>query len=253
MGSHVQKRTVLAYHEIMPESDYSYCVPAGNFKEHLQLLSGGTQAGQAAQITFDDGERSQMEIAGPLLHEQGISATYFVTPGLVGTAHKFLSWEQLAELKRAGHSVQSHGWSHKFLTACDDCELEHELKTSKQSLEDQLGAPVEEISIPGGRWNARVLRACGEAGYRRVYVSEPWIAAEMCGVQVIGRFMVRNTTSIEQLERIVRGDRATLRRMKMRSQIRKSIVNLVGDERYHRLWCRLTGYDQFEEARQQSQ
>jgi peptidoglycan/xylan/chitin deacetylase (PgdA/CDA1 family) len=253
MASHLQKRTVLAYHEIMPESDYSYCVPAGKFKEQLQMLTGGDQLGHVAHITFDDGERSQMEIAGPLLHEQGIRATYFVTPGLIGTAHKFLSWEQLAQLKRAGHSVQSHGWSHKFLTACDDCELEHELKTSKQSLEDQLGAPVEEISIPGGRWSARVLRACADAGYRRVYVSEPWIAAEMSGVQVIGRFMVRNTTSTKQLEKIVRGDGATLRKMKLRSQIRKSIVSLVGDDRYHRLWCRLTGYDQFEDARQQSQ
>jgi hypothetical protein len=75
----------------------------------------------------------------------------------------------------------------------------------------------------------------------------------MSGVQVIGRFMVRNTTSTKQLEKIVRGDGATLRKMKLRSQIRKSIVSLVGDDRYHRLWCRLTGYDQFEDARQQSQ
>jgi len=253
MGSHVQKRAILAYHEIMPESDYSYCVPAGNFKDHLQVFSDQLHAGHAAQITFDDGEQSQMEVAGPLLHESGIKATYFVTPGLIGTAHKFLGWDQLAQLKSAGHSVQSHGWSHKFLTTCDDCELEHELKMSKQSLEDQLGAPVEEMSIPGGRWDTRVLRACADAGYQRVYVSEPWIAAEMCGVEVLGRFMVRNTTSIEQLKKVVRGDRATLRKMRMRSQIRKSIVSLVGDDRYHRLWCRLTGYDQFEEARQQSQ
>jgi hypothetical protein len=42
-----------------------------------------------------------------------------------------------------------------------------------------------------------------------------------------------------------------LRKMKMRFQIRRGIVNLVGDDRYHRLWCRLTGYNEFEEARQQ--
>ena len=86
-----------------------------------------------------------------------------------------------------------------------------------------------------------------------MYVSEPWMASEMFGVRVLGRFMVRNNTSLEQLERIVRGDRATLRKMKMRSQIRKGIVSLVGDDRYHRLWCRLTGYNEFEQARQQGQ
>jgi peptidoglycan/xylan/chitin deacetylase (PgdA/CDA1 family) len=251
MSSRFQNKTILAYHEVMPESDYAYCVPSRQFREQLRKLQDCAAAGFATQVTFDDGERSEMEIAGPLLREHGIKATYFVTPGLIGTAHKFLGWEELKELRTAGHFIQSHGWSHKFLTACDDRELQHELMMSKEKLEDRLGQLVEEISIPGGRWDQRVLRACADAGYRRVYVSEPWLAQEMFGVQVLGRFMVRKTTSLELFERIVRGDRATLRKMKMRSQIRKGIVNLVGDDRYHRLWCRITGYNEFEEARQQ--
>jgi peptidoglycan/xylan/chitin deacetylase (PgdA/CDA1 family) len=221
------------------------------FKDQLGILSHGSEAGAGALVTFDDGELSQMEIAAPLLLEFGIKATYFITPGLIGTARKFLGWEQLRQLQAEGHSVQSHGWSHKFLTGCDDHDLKHELKMSRQTLEDRLGNRVEEISIPGGRWDARVLRACADAGYRRVYVSEPWIATEMCGVKVLGRFMVRNTTSLQQFESIVRRDKAMLRKMKMRFQIRRGIVNLVGDDRYHRIWCRLTGYNEFEGARQQ--
>jgi peptidoglycan/xylan/chitin deacetylase (PgdA/CDA1 family) len=251
MSSHAQNKAILAYHEVMPETNYSYCVPLRQFKDQLGILSHGSEAGAGALVTFDDGELSQMEIAAPLLLEFGIKATYFVTPGLIGTARKFLGWEQLRQLQAAGHSVQSHGWSHKFLTACDDRGLKHELTMSRQTLEDRLGDRVEEISIPAGRWNARVLRACAAAGYQRVYVSEPWIATEMFGLKVLGRFMVRNTTSLQQFERIVRGDRATLRKMKMRFQIRRGILNLVGDDRYHRLWCRLTGYNEFEEARQQ--
>jgi len=251
MSSHAQNQAILAYHEVMPESNYSYCVPLRQFKDQLGILSHGLESGPGALVTFDDGELSQMEIAAPLLLDFGIKATYFITPGLIGTARKFLSWEQLRQLQAAGHSVQSHGWSHKFLTGCDDHDLKHELKMSRQTLEDRLGDRVEEISIPGGRWDARVLRACADAGYRRVYVSEPWIATEIFGVKVLGRFMVRNTTSLQQFERIVRGDKAMLRKMKMRFQIRRGIVNLVGDDRYHRLWCRLTGYNDFEEARQQ--
>jgi len=251
MSSHAQPTAILAYHEVMPESNYSYCVSLRQFKDQLGILGHGSEAEFGAHVTFDDGELSQMEMAGPLLLEYGIKATYFVTPGLIGTARKFLGWEQLRQLQAAGHTVQSHGWSHKFLTACNDRDLKHELQISRQTLEERLGEKVEEISIPGGRWDERVLRACAEAGYRQVYVSEPWMATEMFGVKVLGRFMVRNTTSLQQFERIVRGDRATLRKMKMRSQIRRGIVNLVGDDRYHRLWCRLTGYNEFEEARQQ--
>jgi peptidoglycan/xylan/chitin deacetylase (PgdA/CDA1 family) len=253
MSSHLQRRAILAYHEVMPESDYAYCVPLSKFREQMQMVSVEAEACVTAQVTFDDGERSEKEIAGSVLAELGIKATYFITPGLIGTAQKFLRWDELRELQAAGHSVQSHGWSHKFLTACSESELNHELRMSRQAIEDRLGAGVEEISIPGGRWNTRVLRACADAGYRRVYVSEPWIESEMSGVRVLGRFMVRNNTSLGQLERIVRGDRATLRKMKMRSQIRKGIVSLVGDDRYHRLWCRLTGYNEFEQARQQGQ
>ena len=253
MGSHLQTRAILAYHEVMAESDYDYCVPVSRFREQMRMLSDENQAGATAQVTFDDGERSEKEIAGAVLAEFGIKATYFITPGLIGTAHKFLGWDELKDLQAAGHSVQSHGWSHKFLTTCSESELHDELKMSKHAIEDRLGAGVEEISIPGGRWNTRVLRACADAGYRNVYVSEPWMAAEMFGVNVLGRFMVRRNTSPQQLERIVRGDRATLRKMKMKSQIRKGIVSLVGDDRYHRLWCRLTGYNEFEQARQQGQ
>ena len=244
---------VLAYHEVMPESDYAYCVTSSAFAEHLALFdsigrSGGPEL--PVQITFDDGERSQYLNASPLLAENGIFATYFVTPGLIGTAAKFLGWNELKTLQNAGHSIQSHGWSHRFLTFCSDAELAHELLSSRQMLEDKLGDLVEEISVPGGRWNWRVIKACADAGYRRVYVSDPWVAENMFGIQVIGRFMVRRTTTATELLKVVQQDRYALGKIRVRSQIKQAIVGLVGDGLYHRLWCRLTGYNEFEAARQ---
>jgi len=153
-------------------------------------------------------------------------------------------------LQDAGHSIQSHGWSHKFLTFCSDAELAHELLASRQLLEDKLGDLVEEISVPGGRWNRRVIKACADAGYRRVYVSDPWVAENMFGIQVIGRFMVRRTTTAAELLKVLRQDRYALGKIRVRSQIKQAIVGLVGDGLYHRLWCRLTGYNEFEAARQ---
>ncbi len=241
---------VLAYHEVMPESNYAYCVTSEAFAQQMRLLQVARSEGHETQITFDDGEQSQQLNAAPLLADYGFHATYFVTPGLIGTAGKFLSWAQLAELRDAGHAIHSHGWSHVFLTSCKDAELAHELSASRQFLEQKLGAPVDSISIPGGRWDRRVLRACGEAGYRKVFVSEPWIDREVEGVHVVGRFMVKKTTTLDELRRIVQRDRKKLWTLKTRAQVRKGLVSLVGDERYHRLWCRLTGYNEFEEARQ---
>jgi len=246
------RNMVLAYHEVMPESNYAYCVTAASFAEQLRLLDSLKKTKSfGAQITFDDGEQSQFHNALPLLAEHGFKATYFVTPGLIGTAAKFLGWDDFRALQSAGHSVQSHGWSHKFLTLCSEAELAHELRASKQSLEDNLGEAVEEISVPGGRWDRRVLHACAAAGYRRIYVSHPWVETEIDGVKVIGRFMVRRTTTIAELEKIVAKNRSALRKLRLRSQLREGLVGVLGDSLYHRLWCRLTGYNDFEAARQQ--
>jgi peptidoglycan/xylan/chitin deacetylase (PgdA/CDA1 family) len=252
MQRSADRNIVLAYHEVMPESNYAYCVTSNAFAQQLHLLHLLQETKSlGALITFDDGEQSQLHNALPLLAEHGFKATYFVTPGLIGTAAKFLGWEELKRLQAAGHSVQSHGWSHKFLTFCSEAELAHELRASKQSLEDNLGSAIDEISVPGGRWDMRVIKACAAAGYRRGYVSHPWVEAEVEGVQVIGRFMVRRTTSIIELEKIVAKDPSALRKLRMRSQLREGLVGVLGDSLYHRLWCRLTGYNDFEAARQQ--
>jgi hypothetical protein len=95
-----------------------------------------------------------------------------------------------------------------------------------------------------------VIKACADAGYRRVYVSDPWVAENMFGIQVVGRFMVRRTTTATELLKVVQQDRYALGKIRMRSQIKQAIVGLVGDGLYHRLWCRLTGYNEFEAARQ---
>jgi peptidoglycan/xylan/chitin deacetylase (PgdA/CDA1 family) len=254
MALSTHRNAVLAYHEVMPESNYAYCVTTSAFAEHLSLYSHAQKHRQAvaAQITFDDGEQSQLHNALPLLAEHGISSTYFVTPGLIGKAAKFLGWDELKALRDAGHSVQSHGWSHKFLTFCSDNELEHELCASKELLEDKLEVAVQEISVPGGRWDHRVIKACAAAGYKRVFVSDPWIATTLFGVELTGRFMVRRTTTIEELRKIIRKDRTALWKLRVRSQLKQSLVGLVGDGLYHKVWCRLTGYNEFEAARQQN-
>lgn len=247
--------TVLAYHEIMPESTYSYCVPCNAFQQHLglvQIHNSKRRSESAIHVTFDDGELSQYLHAPPLLAEYNIAATFFVTPGLMGSETKFLDWNHLRELQDMGHSIQSHGWSHKFLTFCGLHELAFELRASKERLEDRLGHAVTGLSAPGGRWDGRVVEACAAAGYRKLYVSDPWIAEEISGVQVLGRFMVRRTTTQEDLSRILQRDRRMLWSLRIRSEIKRCLVGFIGEGAYHHLWCRLTGYIEFEEARQKT-
>ena len=70
-------------------------------------------------------------------------------------------------------------------------------------------------------------------------------------MKIIGRFMVRRTTTIAELKKIVAKDPGTLLKLRLRSQLKEGVVSMLGDSLYHRLWCRLTGYNDFEAARQQ--
>ena len=73
----------------------------------------------------------------------------------------------------------------------------------------------------------------------------------MFDIQVIGRFMMRRSTTAAELHKMIQQDRYALGKMQARAQVKQAIVGLVGDGLYHRLWCRLTGYNEFEAARQQ--
>src|SRR6266852_6152672 len=97
-------QAILAYHEVMLESSYSYCVTCSALREHLRMIDEDANTGRnlPAQVTFDDGEQSQFQHAFPLLAEHKTCATFFVTPGLIGTEPKFLSWGQLKQLQNAG-------------------------------------------------------------------------------------------------------------------------------------------------------
>src|SRR3954464_9429303 len=48
-----------------------------------ELASGKKSARPRVALTFDDGLRNNLEVAYPILRELGLSATFFVCPGLI--------------------------------------------------------------------------------------------------------------------------------------------------------------------------
>jgi len=233
-------RRILTYHEVEPEkSAYIYAVTSQQLDEQLNVVAQrNRREADSTELTFDDGHISNYEIARPALERHGLKAVFFVTVGRVGTAPQTMNWQQLRTLTNAGHSVQSHGWSHKFLILCSPTELRDELRRSKAELEQQTGVPVFSISLPGGRWNARVLRAAADAGYQRVYTSEFWRKTEVCqGVRLSGRFMIRSDISNGQFERWLSMDVQSLRMMRAKNLLQNAVRRMTGERLYHELWC----------------
>ncbi|WP_263366337.1 polysaccharide deacetylase family protein [Edaphobacter bradus] len=228
----------LLYHELRPaKSDYSYVVETTVFEKHLELFSQlrRENACLVPEVTFDDGHLSNFEFAMPLLQSHKMTAQFFVTVGWTDRKHNYMGWRHLRELHQAGHAIGAHGWSHKLLTHCSKEDLQIELAQSKEVLEDHLSAPIVAVSLPGGRFNQRVLEACGDAGYTQIFTSIP--RAEHPPLGIVGRLNVRNEWTLDWISEIFQTNSSRLQSLEREYRRKELAKRVLGDNLYARLWA----------------
>jgi hypothetical protein len=137
---------ILAYHKIGPAPrgwETWYYVSEPTFAAHLAYLQDegwefldlqgllhcleepDRLPARAALVTFDDGYRSLLKHALPVLHRFDCPAVVFVPTDFIGGRNTFdegnepaepiCGWDDLRVLEREGVAVQSHGGSHRPL------------------------------------------------------------------------------------------------------------------------------------------
>lgn len=239
-GSQLPMFVPLLYHELRTEpSSYSYVLPCSRFMEHLALfarLRRESPESGLPLITFDDGHISNHAHALPMLEEHGVKAHFFITAGWTGMRAGYMAPRQVRDLHEAGHTVGAHGWSHTLLTQCGDAELRHELNDARSALEDHIGAPVTSLSLPGGRSNAKVLRAARDAGYTTVWTSVPDETRSETE-PVIGRFNILAGATDAFLARLLDPHSGALQRAHRISRIKAFAQQMLGDRMYAKLWA----------------
>lgn len=105
-------------------------------------------------ITFDDGFEDFYTQACPVLTRYGFTAAIFVVSGFAGeasttsSASRFMTWSQVREIRSLGMAIGSHTVSHPELWRLPQHELWHELKRSKEEIEDALGGSIQSFSHP---------------------------------------------------------------------------------------------------------
>lgn len=167
-------------------------------------------------ISFDDGLRTNYDVAAPLLEEFGFVGWYFVPLEFIDTppeaqrayaaAHSILpsppgaapheaaqngrpadpriamSWEELRDLLRRGHVVGCHTRTHHRLTASTPAaQLDDEIIAARAELEQKLGAAVDHFCWVGGEefsYSREAAERIRTAGYRCAFMtcSQPAIA-----------------------------------------------------------------------------
>jgi hypothetical protein len=230
------------YHELRPHRcDYSYVLETNQFDKQIDLFLQMRRAagpGLWPEVTFDDGHQSNFDYALPALLSRGLNARFFITVGWTDKKPGYMGWRELRSLHESGQLIGAHGWSHVLLTRCGPKVLDAELGKPKLVLEDKLGTAITTLSLPGGRFNRRVLAACREAGYTQVYTSEPRAEREPLGFTV-GRLNVRGDWSPEWIRNLLQPGSRALAKMERQYRIKAVAKTVVGDRLYEKLWALL--------------
>ena len=181
---------LLCYHSVgQPDLGVNDCSPS-RFRRHIDLarqlgfrfvpaaqIASGIATSRDLAITFDDGWKSVLTVAAPLLGEYEIPSTLFATTGLIessSTWHRprMLDWGELAQLHKMGVEIGSHSVTHPDFGVIDKLRAVDELNRSREALKSRLGINPDCFAIPFGQsrnWTSVAHEAASEAGYRLVY------------------------------------------------------------------------------------
>src|ERR1700686_3663869 len=141
---------------------------------------------KSAIITFDDGWKSQHEVAWPILKKFNYPVTLFIYTEGIKPGHfsggESMSWDQLAEMRDAGVDIQGHTATHSDLRKPYDKVakkklnpqeyeewLQKEIVGSKQMIEQKLGVKVNCFAVPYGFHNDHIRDIVIKAGYEGLF------------------------------------------------------------------------------------
>lgn len=181
------KCTVLCYHSIKPHE-------IEKFRAHLRIIDrnaitlpadfkGRLKPGKHyVVLTFDDGFKSVLNHALPVLSEFKIPAALFLVTDFLGRSPQsiddkvhpdidepILSIEDLVSLKNDLITIGSHSVSHPYMTLLPESEARRELTESKKMLNELTGTDISLFAFPHGDHNETLIDLAHEAGYQRVF------------------------------------------------------------------------------------
>jgi peptidoglycan/xylan/chitin deacetylase (PgdA/CDA1 family) len=170
----------------------------------------------AVLVTVDDGFRSLLGEALPVLQEYAIPAVAFVSAALIASRRdsmnsapeNYLDWDDLELLAKSGVSIQSHGWTHRSLAHLHPEEARQELSRSRRLLEERLGTPVTALAYPFGTrrdFNSDVATMAAASGYRFGFTSQHGPIRRGDNSLVLNRVKVESGDSLATFASLVHG------------------------------------------------
>src|SRR5436189_686082 len=170
---------------------------------------------RCAVITFDDGWKSQYEVAWPIMKNFGYPFTMFlycegVAGGNLGGGQA-ITWEQLADMRDNGIDIEAHSATHqdlreghtvmviepggkrtkKKLTGAEyEQWVQNEVVGCKQLLEQRLGIKINCFAVPFGNYNEHVKELARNAGFEAMFTVYGQPITFTSAMDSIGRYAI---------------------------------------------------------------
>lgn len=181
------------------QGEEPYWISEQQFADILDLISRKTTRRQIT-ITFDDSNKSDLEIAVPRLRNHGLKARFFVLTGKIDR-EGYLTRSDVKELTDQGMGVGSHGVDHVDWRRLDISRLSSEILDSRATLHGITGATIDAAAIPFGSYNRRVLSALKQANYKTVYTSDGGVTRPSAWLKP--RTSIRKDTPLSQINHMI--------------------------------------------------
>jgi peptidoglycan/xylan/chitin deacetylase (PgdA/CDA1 family) len=180
--------------ELEPDED-RYWISADLLDEILDYAMSNPRI----QLSFDDGNASDVEIALPALRARGLRGAFFPLAGRIGQLGS-IGGAGLRELVEHGMQVGSHGMRHVRWRGLNDVELDDELIKAREIIASEARAPVTAAACPLGSYDRRVLARLRALRYTRVFTSDRSQAKAAAWLQP--RYSVRSTDGVANVQAI---------------------------------------------------
>jgi len=170
---------------------------------------------RCAVITFDDGWKSQYEVAWPIMKKFGYTFTMFIyTEGVAGASlggGQAITWEMLADMRDNGIDIEAHSATHqdlreghtimvmepgakrtkKKLTGGEyEQWIQNEVVGCKQLLEQRLGIKINCFAVPFGTYNEHVKEIARNAGYEAMFTVYGQPITYTSPMDALGRYAI---------------------------------------------------------------
>jgi len=162
---------------------------------------------RCAIITFDDGWKSQYDVAWAIMKKFAYPFTMFIYTEGVRGGHfgggEAITWEQLAEMRDAGIDIQAHSETHQDLRKPYDKMakkklsppeyeqwLQNEVGRCKETLEQRLGIKVNCFAVPYGFYNQHIKDVAKNAGYEAVFTVYGQPITFRSTMDSLGRYLI---------------------------------------------------------------